>query len=226
VTTRAIPPGGFGRVPPNKILSKAGASLADIYDVQGSIAGIEQLETRDLPIVHEMGTTIFSERLSGRVLRLFFDDLLQTVTLGASFSGVPEAISRLAGFQILVDDVARLTRVTASLSELDASGTAVQEVPFFAWNTGTGGSTTVRIIDDGNSAADFEMLTPEPGGWPQIPQILTGALQRGVVNGITIRGLTATFGAGTVDIIGLAYLLDADPAGSGISSLGLPIPSW
>ena len=43
-----------------KILSQAGISLADLYNVEGSIAGIEQLDTRELPIVHEMSGTIFS----------------------------------------------------------------------------------------------------------------------------------------------------------------------
>jgi len=175
-----------------------------------------------------MGAAIFSERLAGQVFRLFFDDITQTVTLGASFTGLPETPFRLAGFQILVEGglEARLTRIVASLSELDAGGTAIQEIPFWSWDTTLGTSETVRMIDGGAAAANFDLLIPAPSNLPQLPQILTGAFQPGVVNGITCRGLTATFGAGDVDIIALAYILFPDAAGSGISSQGLPIPSW
>jgi len=210
-----------------KVLGKVGASLADVYDIEGSIAGVEQLDTDTVHSVHEMGATIFSERLSGEVFRLFFDDILQTVTLSASFAGLPETPFRLAGFTILIETglEARITRLTASLSELDANGNATQEIPFWSWDTTLGTTETVRVLDAGTTA-NFEKLLPAPGNWPQLPQLLTGSLQPGVVNGITVRGLTATFGAGDVDITCLAYILHADPAGSGVSSAGLPVPSW
>jgi hypothetical protein len=210
-----------------KVFGKVGASLADVYDVKGSMAGVEQLDTDTVSAVHEMGNTIFSERISGQIFRKPFDAIGQNVTLGGSFSGLPEVPFRLLGFAMLVESglVARLTRMTASLSSLDAAGTATQDIPFFAWDTTLGTSENVRVFDDG-ATSNFDMLIPAPGAIPQLPLLLTGSLQRGVVNGITMRGLSAGFGAGTVNIIGLAYILYADASGSGISSQGLPIPSW
>jgi len=210
-----------------KVLGQIGTSLADVYDVEGSIAGVDNLDSDSVGLVHEMGHTIFSERLSGQVFRLHFDDITQTVTLAASFAGLPETPFRLAGFQVLVESglIARVTRVNANLSELDANGDAVQEIPFWSWDATLGTSEVVRVLDNG-TAANFSMLLPSPQPVPQMPQLLTGALQPGVVNGITVRGLTATFGAGDVDIFCLAYILFANPAASGISSKGLPVPSW
>jgi len=115
--------------------------------------------------------------------------------------------------------------MTASLSSLDAAGDATQELPFFAWDATLGTSESVRVFDDG-ATSNFDMLIPAPSSIPQLPQLLTGSLQRGVVNGIAMRGLSSAFGAGTVNIIGLAYILHPDASGSGISSQGLPIPSW
>lgn len=210
-----------------KILGQSGRSLADSYDVEGSQVQIQNLEDRDVHLVHEMGGTQFSERLSGQIFRLLFDDIAQNVTLGASFAGLPVTPFRLLGFQVLVEDAleARVTRMTASLSSLDAAGTATQDIPFWAWDTTLGTSETVRVFDDG-ATANFDLLIPAPNNPPQLPQLLTGSLQRGVVNGITVRGLTAGFGAGDVDITCLAYILFADALGEGLSSLGVPVPSW
>jgi len=68
------------------------------------------------------------------------------------------------------------------------------------------------------------MLRPEP--FPIIPNLLIGSLNRGVVNDIAIRGHTTTFGAGTVDIRILIYVMHPDSTGKSVSSVGLPIPSW
>jgi len=210
-----------------QVLAKVGTSLADVYDVRGSIAGVENLDSDNVGLVHEMGHTIFSERLAGQVFRLLFNDITQTVTLGGTFVGLPESVFRLAGFQVLVEAglEARLTRLSANLSELDANGDAVQEIPFWSWDATLGTEETVRVLDNGTTA-NFEKLIPAPSSIPQLPQILTGSLQPGVVNGISCRGLTATFGAGDVDILCLAYILFPNPAGSGVSSFGLPVPSW
>jgi len=210
-----------------KVLGKVGDSLADVYDVEGSIAGVANLDSDNVGLVHEMGAAIFSERLSGRIFRMLIDDVLQSVVIGASFQDMPETAFRMTGFQVLVESglVARITRLTASLIELDGGGIATQDIPFWSWDTVLGTSETVRIRDVGVNA-NFELLIPAPNNPPQLPQTLTGLLQPERVNGITVKGLTAAFGAGDVDIICLAHILVANPVASGISSKGLPIPSW
>jgi len=52
-----------------KVLGQVGVSLADAYDIEGSIAGVDELVTRDVSLTHDMAATIFSERVSTAIRR-------------------------------------------------------------------------------------------------------------------------------------------------------------
>ena len=200
-----------------KILSQAGISLADIYDVKGSIAGIEQLETRELPIVHEVGATVFSERFSTTVRRRASGNLNQSTTFDLILTDLPDVPSRLLGVAILCDVPSRIS--FAAVLVRDPIGG--REMPVWVYDAPN--ASTVRIVDNGAAVANTEMLHGN-SNLDYVPNFVGGSGQPQIVDDIALRGQTTAFGAGTVFITGLYYIAFGQVGG--ISSRGLPIPSW
>jgi len=205
----------------SKILSRAGASLADIYDVEGSIAGIEQLETRELPIVHEMGATILSERFTTRVFRITSGALAQNLSYAVELTTLPETPARLLGVQVIVNSVARTTRVAV----LATDPTLGQDFPIWVWNAGAG-DTGVVTMEDASVHSNQSILIP----WLGInvyPAFVGGRQQQdSMVSSVTLSGLTSGFGAGTVTATALLLLAFPRNDGARRPPLGVPIPSW
>jgi len=203
-----------------KILSQAGISLADTYDVQGSIAGIEQLNSDNVSLIHEMGQTIFSERLVGTIERRTTGDLLQNISYNIIASDITEVPGRVMGVMCFVDIGARLNMHAVYVHDSFHG----REIPIFVWDSNNDGTALVRISDDAAAAATLTMLQPVRP-LATVPSMLTGTDRNQSVDFITIRGQTLGFGAGTIDITTLIYLAFPESAG-GLSSEGLPLPSW
>jgi len=208
-----------------KILSQAGNSLADIYDVEGSIAGIETLQTTELPIIHEMGQTVFSERFSTRILRattgaMAQDETFDLILGAASGAEEPPGIpSRLLGVTALSDSGGRIDTAAIMVRE-PVSG---REVPVWAHITADG-RMAVRIRENDGTSAPLDMLIPDPAS-VQLPAFVGGSEQPLFTSEIAMRGLTGSFGAGDVTIFFLMYIGFAE-VGVVPSSRGLPIPGW
>lgn len=203
-----------------KILAQAGTSLADVYDVEGSIAGIEQLDTRELPIVHEMGATVFSERLSLAFRRSNTAALLQTVAFDIVMDSLPEGITRILGISVYTNNApGRILNATVSLT---ASG---RELPIWNWDAAIDIETIARVNDDGGGVANLNLLRPVQS-LTNFPTMLTSVGQPQQINEVAFRGTTATFGAGTVIASLVVMLAHTHIVGQGISSRGLPIPGW
>ncbi len=204
-----------------KILSRSGSSLADVYDVQGSIAGIDQLETHELPIVHEMGGTILSERIAGRIFRVSTGDILQTITWEIVFSELAEFVGKISGISVWTDTVARVSNASVCLVD-DTVPATLRNIPMFAWDSVVGGSIITQIEDEG-TLATFDLLTPVAAA--MLPNVIvTGTGQPRTVERVAFRGLTTTFGAGTVEVVCAMHILS--PGFGGLNSRGLPLPSW
>jgi len=203
-----------------KILSRSGDSLADTYDVQGSIAGIDQLLTQELPIVHEMGATIFSERFSIAVRHGSSGALAQSLDFESVTTNLPESTTRLLGVSVFAPqgEAADFVRASLALHDPDAG----QDFPFWLWD-GTN-SVVTRLEDSGDAVAFVDLLTPS-APFTQLPQFASGrGFQRQSLPDLVFRGTTGAFGAGTATLT-VIYLLAFTHVG-GISSRGLPIPSW
>jgi len=198
-----------------KILSQAGQSLADMYDVVGSIAGIEELETRSLPIVHEMGATVFSERFQTAIRRVVSAATAQSTAITLVIDDLPAGVTRLLGVQVFSDDASRIAN--ASVSVMQPSNTS--DFPVWIW----GGITIDARIFDAGSVQTFELMLPAVGT-SVFPVFTGGSLQRQSLQEIRVRAITTAFGAGDVTLTAKFFV--AFVAAGGVSPLGSRIPSW
>ena len=202
-----------------KILSRAGVSLADTYDVQGSIAGIEQLQSEEVTLVHEMGGTIFSERVSGFIRRITSGAIAQNVLWDKVLSDLPAGPFRILGVVVLADTAARTNRAMVAIQQADGE----REIPIFTFKVGATGmeEITIRIVENGQAATDISQLVSPI---TLLPNLCLGGGQPQRTPNVSFRGVSSGFGAGTVELTLLLYIAFSQIGG--ISSKGLPVPSW
>jgi len=202
-----------------KVLAQVGVSLADVYQVLGSIAGVEQLISHDVNLVHEMGATIFSERLSAVVERATTGAIAQSTTFDVDVATGGVGISRVLGVLVFADVINR-----ADFCQVSSRGTGSgREMPFYHWDQVSGTEEDIRLVDNGGAAANVINLVPAVA--PQVPNLRVGLGQQFFIGDeMVMRGQTTAFGAGTVEIICLVYTAFNDPLPP--SSRGLPVPSW
>lgn len=207
-----------------KVLGKAGVSLADSYDVEGSIAGVETLLSKDVQLQHEMGGTIFSERLETNITRLNPGATAQNLAWAVPLTP-PDCPNRVLGVTMVVDVTSRIN--TASLAV--AAQVGGRETPIWSWFVTNDAEQDVRISIDGAAVGTEIILLP---GFSQLPMLLTRTnanFESNLMGQLIFRGLTSGFGAGTVLPLMFVLLARADqavPAPGQPSSHGLPIPSW
>lgn len=202
-----------------KVLGKAGVSLADAYDVQGSIAGVDELNSEEVSLTHEMGATLFSERLQGFLFRLTSGDILQSVNFQITLE-VNIPIYRVVSVYVQADQTTRLDRVQVSMRQTQGE----REIPMFIWDSANDVESSILIVENGGATTnDFALIQTNPG--PTMPIIGIGADQPALVGDeIVMRGTSSAFGAGNVEIVALAYI--ANPQGVIARGVGLPVPSW
>jgi len=202
-----------------KVLAQAGTSLADIYDVEGSIAGVEEIETREVQAVHEMGQAIFSERLRARVITTASAATAQSLNIDVAilaFADIP--FIRVHGIFVFTSVTARLTRMAVMIEDAISAGNGL---PIWVWD---GNEESVRTSVGGSAVNTISL-----DGMPQysmLPSFMVGQTRRGqeVSPNLTLRGSTSAFGAGTVTVT--CHTLISFPTLGGVSSRGLPVPGW
>lgn len=207
-----------------KILSQAGTSLADIYDVEGSVVGLDALSVEEIQGVHELGGTIHSERLSVFHRNIASDDELQNVAFNTSMSGFPDSINRILGIFVVASVASRVAFVTLSIGD-PATG---REHIIWAWDETADAEGPVRW-DDGSGAANISGLRTLAGPLGTQPNLLVRTGARWRMPSMVMRGLTNGFGAGNVTVTAQIMLCRPDrsvTAPGDPNSRGLPIPSW
>jgi len=206
-----------------KILSQAGVSLADVYDVEGSVVGLENLDVSDIKGVHDLGPQIHSERL--QVFNLIADStaVAQNVTWNIELGAFPDSINRLLSVFVMADTAARTAHCAISirdpLSLIDHVIWAWQSVvdieANLLWAAPTVGTQVgLRVL--AGPRGDVPTLIARTGASAAMPTLF-------------FRGLSLGFGAGTVRVRALIQIARPDegnPAPGAPSSHGLPIPSW
>jgi len=117
---------------------------------------------------------------------------------------------------VLVDTVARVS-IAAVMAQ-----SVVQAREFPIWVFDDNNTDTIRFFENGVEATQNVLRGRET--YSLLPSILATLNQQQAVGGLVLRGNTSAFGAGTVELTLLAFLSFA--AQEGLSSAGLPIPSW
>lgn len=212
-----------------KILAQAGKSLSRIYNTVGSKIGVEQLQSEDVSLIHEMGGTIAAERMTTRFLKFSSGALAQNIT---TQSDVPSAgpivgMQRILGIVVVADTAARVTRIMVSLNQPAPSDDFV----LFSWDTSIDAERPVLMRFTGAGATVHSQFVPL--GTQPLPSLL-GGTEQPLISGadqFSARGLTSGFGAGTVTITAMIYLAEMLAQGTGSkgapgSSHGLALPSW
>jgi len=201
-----------------KILSQAGKSLADVYDVQGSIAGVDQLLTEDVSLTHDMSSTIFSERLQGFLFRLTSGDIVASASFQLTLV-VSIPIYRVMAVYVQADQASRTDRVQVSLRQVQGG----REIPMFIWDSANDVESSILIVENDAAATnDFALVQASPATMPIIGM---GSDQPALVGDeIVMRGTASAFGAGNVEVVALVYIANARLGG--LSSVGLAVPSW
>jgi len=204
-----------------KVLGRVGVSLADQYDVKGSRAGVEELDVTEVKAVHELGATMFSERFSTRIMEVTSGAIAQSLTFNAAIDpadvlqNMPQGVIRILGVTVLVSAV-RVSRVQLSIRDnaLD------RDMIFWMWRDVTDLSDN-QIVDDGSGLQIVLQPINPPWG---LPTVMAGTEQPFFTPSFVLRGTTTAFGAGTATVT--ARILIAFAASEGLSSFGVPVPSW
>jgi len=206
-----------------KVLGRAGISLADVYDVEGSIAGIDELDVRSVKGVHELGAQIHSERVVTHLIRMASGALATGNVFNITAGAFPQSINRLLDVAFLVAgaNTTEIANATVSIRDTDLT----REIPIHSWDDAVDPEVPIRWDNDGAGAAQFLLLRPLV---PFVPQLITRTGDALLMPELVFRGIAATV-ATTVEMFAVIQLIRPDrgapPAGEP-SSHGLPIPSW
>jgi len=208
---------------PKKIQGPGGASLGPTYDVPGGAVQLRTLNDEDVSLTHEMGGTIFSERLGSSVRRLSVATIGQSTAFNATLQDLPRTPFRILSVLVFADSVARVDHVLVSLAQQDLQ----REVPLYTFDITNGTETIHQIVDNGGAVASQSFLLPT---FTQLPALGIGTGQKDAVSrmdALILRGVTAAFGAGTVTVVALVQVAFSDTTGQPVvRSRGLPIPGW
>lgn len=207
-----------------KILSQAGMSLADVYNVKGSIAGIDQLEAREVSLVHEMGGTLFSERFSTFIRTANSGAIAQSTGFVQTLTDLPSFPYKILAIRVFVDVLGRLVLASVAMKNAVNTPGNLREIPIWIWANAAGdGEIPARFSADGGAVGTVEFLQPSLANL-SLPHLVAGRQQPQNVRDVVFRGFTGAFGAGTVTTT-MLLLLGFSHVG-GISSRGLPMPGW
>jgi len=139
-----------------KILSQAGTSLADSYDVEGSIVGIENLDASDVKLVHEMGATIVSERMNSLIIQGTTGAISQSTTWDVSLGQPPDVFNRILAVFVEATAATRINFCSIALADIITG----EEIPFFTWDVTPDATRVVRWSNQGAAAANVFQLVP------------------------------------------------------------------
>jgi len=205
-----------------KVQGQAGISLADVYDVVGSIAGVEEIDVRSIKGVHDLGPQIHSERLNAFQLIADTGNVNQSTAWNVELGGFPDSINRLLSISVLTDTVARADFASIAIVDPDSG---IDHI-IWAWDSANDVESSVRWASPTVGTNFLLVSTRQILGVPTLIA-RTGAAWR--MPTLNFRGSSAAFGAGTVRLRALMQIIRPDPgnpAPGHPSSFGLPIPGW
>jgi len=206
-----------------KILSQAGVSLADVYEIEGSVVGLENLDVGDIQGVHDLGPQIQSERLRTFYVTLATGDILQNIAFEVIAGGIPDSVNRILGVQVIFENAGRLDFASLSISD-SVTG---NEIPIWVWDKNDDPERRMRWSISG--AAVVQDIQCQPLGPSLLPYLITRHGDSGLMPNLIFRGQADGFGAGNMNarcVVALCRPNTGNPGAGEPSSHGLPIPGW
>jgi len=203
------------------IQAQVGTSLADTYDVPGSVAGVEELLTREVPLSHEMGGTIASERMRDTFFVATSGNVLQSANFSAQLTNFINVPTRILGVAVVGDVASRLNNVAVMLRN-----SAGSEFPLLVFDDITDTERNIRFDLDGVGVAS--MISYQPNV-VLTPTLLIRGGAANVMGTIILAGTTTAFGAGNLVVTMIVHTARPSrdtPAAGAADSFGLPFPSW
>lgn len=212
-----------------KILSQAGISMADTYDIEGSIVGVENLDANNVSLVEDMGPRVMAERMKTIMVTGTTGALADAIdfnitVLGSTTIPSPDCASRVLSVNVYIPAANATEIENWSLTVRDQN--LQREAALITWDIDIDSEVKVVWNNDGAGAANFIQLRPLTH---QLPGLLTRAGDLEIAPLLLWRGTTAAVVATTVTatlVIQLARPNRTNPAAGQPSSHGLPIPSW
>lgn len=209
-----------------KFLGQAGISLADNYDVEGSIARADQLNTEDGVFLYdEQGGRIHSERLNSFILHFSSTAIAQNTVFDIVLGGIPDSVNRILGAYVVFNTTARLASANIAIQEIDGSA----EFSIFSWGETNDAERRTRMSIDGAAAGNVSVCIPLGMGSNAGPNLITRMGAEFLIPQMIFRGSSNGFGAGTVIATAIVLLARPDrgnPRPGEPSSHGLPLPGW
>lgn len=216
---------------PRKILGKSGESLGASYDVEGSQVAIKTLKDEEgVSLVHEMGGVQFSERLFMRILNWNTGALsasssfyVRSTSAGwAASLPAPAASVRIYSVQAMVETSDGFNGSVTRCSILAHDEDNDNDCPIWVYN----GTAEVQLNMHlaGSAVTAWDVGTRQSNIGQMSPVMLQGGSRVGQIDELVLSGTMAAFGAGTRTVHAVVLIGSTDP--EGLSSVGVPIPSW
>lgn len=203
-----------------KIQAKAGASLADQYDVLGSIAGVDELLSKDVSLVHEMGEVLLSERMGTSILQMSTAALVADTNFEITTTTLPDTPTRIMAIECLslAGDINEIARAAVTLQD-PSSG---REFVIWSFDETNDTEQSVFWSDNGAARSAVNFMLPSINFAPLL------LMRMGVLDDMPTLNFTGRSAAvvGTT-VVARVMLYFASPSGGPAgATVGLPIPSW
>jgi len=124
------------------------------------------------------------------------------------------------GNMAVITDADRISFCSLAIRDDDTG----REVPIFVWDTTIDGVNNIRIQENGQTISNVLVLRPI--STPALDQrcLILGSSQPRRLGQLVFRGRTTGFGAGDVTPVAVVTIYSAES--QGLSSHGVPVPSW
>jgi len=206
-----------------KFRSQAGISMAQSYQIEGGIVGVEELLSKEVHLAESFGERVFSERLQSFFIKISSGAIAQSLSWAVTAGGIPDSPNRILSVQCIIGsgDASKIVNANVDIEDVSSG----RELPIYVYDTDIDAERDLRWSDDGAAAANFSLL----GHSLDVPTLITRFGDELLMPTFMFRGRTTAFGAGTIEMFALIHMVRANPGSptpGHPSSHGLPLPGW
>lgn len=204
--------------------ARGGQSLALLYDLEGGkLASGAEVNDHEIALTHDLGAQLFAEALRTRIRRLEALAVAQSTAFNIILTNLPN-FAKLLGWWVHTSAASVASIDNVSLWLENPAGNSLL---LWQWDSTTGSGVVARP----GGTTDLILLPSAASSahWPQRDLIFRGFNDDDSnFSNLTMRGITAAFGAGTINIRAevLLALFSFPAIGALGSQPAAPLPSW